>query len=182
MYVLENVQDSHDTDQGTDTQTKVEPSFKEEPVYINSDESNDQLAINIASIRSLAESDVQKPKSAAVFDLPSYSPVDEIGLLTKPVECRCYICGRIENNAALLKFHLSQIHGQTDGILINVPVLKCPFCTERFSTKKNRNEHLLMIHLKDKYKELRCNVCNKRFSSVSNRNQHILKFHANLRE
>lgn len=97
----------------------------------------------------------------------------------KILSLRCLICGQYQKNLKMLEFHMMHIH-KSDESKMDDFNFNCPFCNIKFSTRKNRNAHMLMIHLTGKYKDQRCEICNKRLKSVESKNLHVQKYHQKL--
>lgn len=74
-----------------------------------------------------------------------------------------------------------KIHGQKVVPKSTIPrQFSCPFCNEKYHTKRDMNTHILTIHQNENYNDTKCSICNKMFSSISNRNQHVLRYHAKV--
>lgn len=81
----------------------------------------------------------------------------------------CFLCGKAFSTVHRLKAHLV-IHesGETDQY-------KCSRCSEVFSTKAMRNNHVISAHSKE-YR-YRCPYCNESFKNYGDRGKHLKEAH-----
>ena len=81
-------------------------------------------------------------------------------------------------------FHLAN-QGAVNYPIAKVPenfenLIKCHFCSKRFSSQKTCNKHMTRIHLESSNNALlKCLVCKKQFSKMQSMNQHIVVSHKN---
>ena len=72
----------------------------------------------------------------------------------------CLDCGKSFNKTQMLVAHSVQHHG---GI-------KCPHCEKRFSVRNGYNQHIKVVHLKERFS---CNVCGKDFGCKTGLTTHM---------
>ena len=72
----------------------------------------------------------------------------------------CLDCGESFNKTQMLVAHSVQHHG---GI-------KCPHCEKRFSVRNGYNQHIKVVHLKERFP---CNVCGKDFGCKTGLTTHM---------
>ena len=72
----------------------------------------------------------------------------------------CLDCGESFNKTQMLVAHSVQHHG---GI-------KCPHCEKRFSVRNGYNQHIKVVHLKERFP---CNVCGKDFGCETGLTTHM---------
>lgn len=122
---------------------------------------------------------------------PQADKPQNISQIIQPIACP--ICKIQQKNKYFLRVHLIKHHGEAGKPYLRffVPTppkpvavapieFCCPFCNEKYHTKRDMNAHILTVHQKENYSDMKCTICDKVFSSVSNRNQHVLRYHAKV--